>query len=413
MHHLAHRLDAAASARLQAAARQHRVTLNTLMQAAFGLLLALRSGRANVMFGATMAGRPAALPGVEEMIGLFINSLPVWMQVPAALPISGWLQSLQAQGTELRQYEFTPLADVQAWAGRPGEPLFDALLVFENYPVEASEGLEAAGLTVSRRDGGAQSLSADGNDIAGRRDRDRLGIGRCDVRIGFDAASAKRLPLAADATGRRRHAVGAIGLAVTPPQLQSLAGYTFEPIAERIASRAAQAPSAPAVGCGDEKLDRAGLEAWSKPAGAAAAAAWRTPGERVGLCVERSAGMVAGLLGILKAGAAYVPLDPTYPAERLRLMLDDAAVRCVITDDTCTAAMADVLAGRHLIQLTEVADEAATPPPVTVSAEQLALCDLHLRLDRPSKGVGVSHSALDRFLASMAERPGLPRPMCG
>src|SRR5262249_36280452 len=122
--------------RLRQAAQRHRVTLNTLVQAAFGLLLARHSGRSEVVFGVTLAGRPASLPGVEEMIGLFINSLPVWVKVPAAMQVSAWLQSLRAQGTELRQYESTPLADVQAWAGRPGEPLFDALLVFENYPID-------------------------------------------------------------------------------------------------------------------------------------------------------------------------------------------------------------------------------------------------------------------------------------
>jgi amino acid adenylation domain-containing protein len=405
---LVHRLDTAESARLQVAAQRRQVTLSTLAQGAFALLLARYSGRSEVAFGVTVAGRPATLPGVERMIGLFINSLPAWVSVPAAAPVSDWLRSLQAQGTELRQYEHTPLADIQTWAGRPGEPLFDALLVFENYPVEASEGLDAEGLAVSRAEMVERShypltvTISPGSEI--------------EIEWTWDGAAFTRAmmqPLLADYVSLLAQlagddvAVGAIGLPVTAPQPQPLAGYAFRPVAERIAARAAEAPTAPAVSCGDEALDRAGLTAWSSRIAHRLLRLGVRPEERVGLCVERSAGMVAGLLGVLKAGAAYVPLDPAYPAERLRLMLDDAAVRFVVADAASAAALGDMLAGRRVIGLAEGDDEPATALPVAVHPEQLAYVIYTSGSTGRPKGVGVSHAALDRFLASMAERPGL------
>src|SRR6185295_3638031 len=90
-------------------------------------------------FGATLAGRPPALAGVDEMIGLFINTLPVRVRVAPAQPLLAWLQQLQAQQAELRRYEYSPLAQVQAWSKiSSGQPLFESLLVFENYPVDAA-----------------------------------------------------------------------------------------------------------------------------------------------------------------------------------------------------------------------------------------------------------------------------------
>ena len=408
MHRLVHRLDTAESVRLQGAAQRHRVTLNTLVQAAFALLLARYSGHPNVVFGVTVAGRPAALPGVEQMIGLFINSLPVWVNVPAAMQVSAWLQSLQTQGMELRQYEYTPLADVQAWAGRPGEPLFDALLVFENYPIEASEVLDTAGLTVSRAEMVERShypltvTISPGTEIEIEWTWD----GATSARATMQGLLADYVSLLAQLASNDVP-VGAIGPAVAPPRPQALASYAFQPVAERIAVRAAEAPSAPAVSCGEEELDCAGLEAWSNRIAQRLLRLGVRQEERVGLCVERSVGMVAGLLGILKAGAAYVPLDPAYPAERLQLMLDDATVRCVVTDTASAAAMDDVLAGRHLVELAEVADESAAPPSVTVYPAQLAYVIYTSGSTGRPKGVGVSHAALDRFLASMTEQPGL------
>ena len=133
------RLPRAETARLQSAARQHQLTLNTLVQAAWSRVLAQHSGQSQVVYGTVVSGRPADLPGADSMVGLLINVLPVRVDVPAQNELLPWLKSLQSQWAELRQHEHTPLAQVRRWCEVPeGIPLFDSLVAFENYPVASS-----------------------------------------------------------------------------------------------------------------------------------------------------------------------------------------------------------------------------------------------------------------------------------
>ncbi|MBL1266101.1 non-ribosomal peptide synthetase, partial [Candidatus Methylomicrobium oryzae] len=143
---LVYRLDAAATARLQAFAQQQRVTLNTVLQAAWALLLGRYCGRDTVALGATVSGRPADLRGVEGIVGLFINTLPLIARLKAEQRVGDWLRDLQQENLALRDYEHTPLYDVQRWAGQAGAALFDTLLVFENFPVDAALKNSESGL---------------------------------------------------------------------------------------------------------------------------------------------------------------------------------------------------------------------------------------------------------------------------
>ncbi|MGE0127957.1 MAG: condensation domain-containing protein [Blastocatellales bacterium] len=127
---------------LQSFAQRHQLTMNTLVQAAWGLLLGCYSGQKDVVFGATVSGRPTDLAGVETIFGIFINTLPVRVRITSDAPLVSWLKELQARQVEMRQYEYSPLAQVQGWSEAPrGRPLFESILVYENYPVSvASEG---------------------------------------------------------------------------------------------------------------------------------------------------------------------------------------------------------------------------------------------------------------------------------
>lgn len=118
--------------------RTHGLTINTLAQAAWGLVLAQLTGRQDVVFGATVSGRPTDLPGVESMVGLFINTLPVRVRIDdGGSETLEWLNQLQKRQVQARQYEFTPLAQTRAWSDLPREQsLFDTLLVYENYPTD-------------------------------------------------------------------------------------------------------------------------------------------------------------------------------------------------------------------------------------------------------------------------------------
>ncbi|OVY87569.1 non-ribosomal peptide synthetase, partial [Pseudomonas aeruginosa] len=128
-------LDPQTTRQLASFAQGQKVTLNTLVQAAWALLLQRHCGQETVAFGATVAGRPAELPGIEAQIGLFINTLPVIAAPQPQQSVADYLQGMQALNLALREHEHTPLYDIQRWAGHGGEALFDSILVFENFPV--------------------------------------------------------------------------------------------------------------------------------------------------------------------------------------------------------------------------------------------------------------------------------------
>ena len=135
---------------LETLSHEHQLTMNTLLQGAWGLLLSRHSGRDDVLFGGTVSGRPAALLGAEDVVGLFINTLPVRVQVKKGVALLPWLKSLQEQQLEARQYEYTPLVELHGWSDVPRHlPLFESICVFENYPVEVSFGERSRRLRIS------------------------------------------------------------------------------------------------------------------------------------------------------------------------------------------------------------------------------------------------------------------------
>ncbi|HLF28784.1 MAG TPA: amino acid adenylation domain-containing protein, partial [Anaerolineae bacterium] len=144
------RLSAETTAALQRFSRQQQVTLNTMVQGAWALLLSRYSGEEDVVFGVTVSGRPAELAGIENILGMFINTLPLRVRTPPEGRLLTWLKALQAQQVELRQYEYSPLVKVQGWSDvARGRPLFESLVVFENYPVDSTQREGGQGLELS------------------------------------------------------------------------------------------------------------------------------------------------------------------------------------------------------------------------------------------------------------------------
>ena len=136
-------LDATLSTALSQQARAQGVTLNTMLQAAWAVLLGRMTGRNDVVFGVTVAGRPPEIAGIESMVGLFINTLPLRVALPPGQPLSDLLRQMQDSQSRLIAHQHLGLAEIQGLAGL-GE-LFDTLMVFENYPVERSVLPDAKG----------------------------------------------------------------------------------------------------------------------------------------------------------------------------------------------------------------------------------------------------------------------------
>ena len=141
------------TAAIKSLARKHQLTLNTRIQATWALLLSRYTGKQKVVYGYTTAGRPVDLVGVESMVGMTINSLPVWVEIDEQQQLLTWSQQLQKQLVEMRQYEYSPLVEVQGWTELPRDvPLFESLVVFEKVPMLSTFQVSQGELAIEMTD---------------------------------------------------------------------------------------------------------------------------------------------------------------------------------------------------------------------------------------------------------------------
>ncbi|WOH53420.1 non-ribosomal peptide synthase/polyketide synthase [Bradyrhizobium sp. sBnM-33] len=417
---LALELDVAATERLQQFAARERVTLNTLVQAAWAQLLRQYTGQGTVCFGVTVSGRPPELAGAEDMVGLFINTLPVVDDANPQQKVGAWLRDLQDRNLTLREYGWTPLYEIQRLAGRPGRPLFDSILVFENYPVDRA----LIGKNRQIRVGETRIIETSNYPLfasIGLDERLRLAFNY--QRKHFDEAQIARLQralvrlmeaLSADAD----RPVGMI--AASDPAddaLLSRANDTRcdEPrrgIIEQFEAQVRQSPDAVALVFGDAELSYRALNARANRLARRLCDRGVGADVVVGLALERGVEMMVALLAVLKVGGAYLPLDPDYPPERLAHMLRDSGAALVLTQRTLLDRFAPVLkeTGAEAWLLDEQdsgeGDEAGNLD-VAVHPESLAYVIYTSGSTGLPKGVMVRHDAVTNFLATMAERPGM------
>ncbi|HZI16962.1 MAG TPA: amino acid adenylation domain-containing protein [Pyrinomonadaceae bacterium] len=345
------RLPKQTTAALQALAQAHQLTLNTVLQGAWALLLSRYSGEEDVVFGATVSGRPAALPGVESIVGIFINTIPARVVVEPGARLVPWLREIQAQQVEARQYEHSPLAQIQAWSDVPrGRPLFENVLVFENYPVDSAmknaggSSLVVGSVRAVEKMNYPLSLTvmpAEELSLRLSYDERRYGAATIGRMMGHLRTLLEEMAARPDA---RLHELGTL----TAPERRQLihefnetaADYPRDLlIGELFERQAARTPGAVAVVSGGGSLTYAELNARANQLANHLRALGVGPEVAVGLCVERSIEMVVGLVGILKAGGAYVPLDPAYPTDRLAFMIEDAAVSVLLTQERLEAEL--------------------------------------------------------------------------
>jgi amino acid adenylation domain-containing protein len=336
------RLSATATFALRTLGQQHHLSLNTLVQGAWAILLSRYSGQEDVVFGATVSGRPPAMAGIESMIGLFINTLPIRVGVePEALLLS-WLHTLQTHQVEARQYEYSPLVQVQGWSDVPwGRPLFESLLVLENYPGRTAIQQWNGSLQIRHmRFVSSTHYPLTVVTVPERELRLRIEY----QRHRFDTATIARMlgHLQTLLEGMATHPTQRLADLPMLPQVerhQLLVEWNTTSTAypqdtcfhQLFEAQVARTPDAVAVIFEAQALTYRELNVRANQLARHLRALGIGPEVLVGICVERSFEMMVGLLGILKAGGAYVPLDPTYPQERLACMLANAEVRVLLT----------------------------------------------------------------------------------
>ena len=404
-------LSESLTATLMRQARAQGLTLNTFIQAAWAILLGRLTGRDDVVFGVTVAERPPEIAGIETMVGLFINTLPLRIKLPAGKSLLALLKEVQDTQSLLTAHQHLGLAEIQNLVG-VGE-LFDTLAVFENYPVDrerllaGSGGLRLADVSVLDATHYPVGLIA----VPGERLKLRLEY-RPDLfeRTGMEVMAARLLRLLEAAIAEPERAIGSLDILAPDERHTILHGWNdtaravpSATVPELFAAQVARTPDAVAVVFENQSLSYAELDVRSNQLAHHLRSLGVRPETVVALCVERSPAMLIGLLGILKAGGAYLPLDPGYPRERLAFMLDDAAAPVVLTHSTLVGRLPTH--GARLVCLDveapAIAQRPVTPSSVAFDPRHPAYVIYTSGSTGTPKGVAVEHASLVNKLSTL------------
>jgi natural product biosynthesis luciferase-like monooxygenase protein len=416
------RLDLEQTAALRVMAKAQGVTLSTCVQAAWALVLSAHSGEDDVVFGATRACRRTALPEAPDMVGIFVNTLPVRVTIEGASKVSDLLHKVRSAQIALRDFEHTPLVDVLGVSEiERGTPLFDSIVVFNEQRVDSA--VRAASDAWQTRDVRFLEQTSFPLTIFAYAEPE-LSLSLSYDRAAFDAGTARRLlgQLSAVLVAMGQDAdVPVRDLPRTSEAEQTtlvedfgseVAEYDREgTIHGLVGARARTTPDAVAVTFRDASLTCSELDARASSLARKLRTLGVGPDVRVGVFVDRSLDMVVALLGILKAGGAYVPLDPTYPRERLAWMLEDAKAPVVVTQTHLAESLPAHAAAVVLVDAHEATPDGPHRGPTSpATADNLAYVLFTSGSTGRPKGVMVSHRNVVSFFTGMDARLGADRP---
>ncbi|MFE3262092.1 amino acid adenylation domain-containing protein [Nocardia sp. NPDC059229] len=413
-------LTEAQTAELTGRARSRGITLNTMIQAAWAIVLGTLTSRQDVTFGAVVSGRTPQIAGIESMIGLFINTVPVRVRLDATETLGQLLDRIQAEQAALLDHQSIGLADIERAAG-PGA-VFDTVTVFESFPVDRH------GLTADTDIAGMRLVDVTGADAA----HYPLGVvGRVDSRLHLEI---KYLPEFFDhdtIAATLRRFVGVLGDIAADPDLpltrlnllspreyRELAPVSGDPampermLPELFAATVARDPGAVAVVCGDRHWTYGELDAESNRLARLLIGRGAGPETSVAVALPRSYESVLAVWAVAKSGAAFVPVDPRNPGDRIQHMLRDSGVATGITLSEWRNRLPGSVRWLVLDEPALEAEAAGLPAMAVTDAERIR----PVRVDHAAymiytsgstgvpKGVVVSHRGLANLVAEQCTR---------
>jgi natural product biosynthesis luciferase-like monooxygenase protein len=411
------RLSAAATTVLAEFARASELTMNTLVQGAWALALGAYSGEEDVVFGETRSCRRSALAGADEIIGVLINTAPVRVRLRPEATVLDWLKELRASQKAVREFEHTPLVDVQRWSEvPPGTPLFESLVVFTPRLVGAALK-ELGGVWANREIRFVEQTNYPITLFAYNErelllklayDRSRCsdaGIQRCLELLETLLITLPQEP------GRRLAELPLVSASQRQVLIQdwnaTARAYEKERcVHELFEAQVARTPAAPAVVFREQSQTYQELNDRANQLAGKLRSLGVGPGKLVGVFLKRSPELVAALLATLKAGAAYVPMDPAYPSKRLGWMLEDSNAAVVLTQrDLCGALPAT---SERVLCIDEegLANGRGTPSENVVSGvrpDDLAYVIFTSGSSGRPKGVMVEHRNVTNYFTGMDE----------
>ncbi|MEP4197321.1 MAG: amino acid adenylation domain-containing protein [Aliishimia sp.] len=390
---LSETLDDRLATQLQTAAENYNVTLNTLFQAALSLVLRRYQADPTVCFGVTTSGRNGQPDG--PAVGLYISTLPMIATFDFA-ETGRWLTHIQQTALGLLDHEGDALSQIASQAPQGGGALFDTLFVFENYPMDAVfghmsdlDGVAVNDYTLKERTNYALTVTVVPHDGLHLRMMSAEGTFSVDdlTKIKAELLAALRALTHAPASVADLRASLAPPLEMPDVAIPSPQGALHQ----RFTAMACLQPDAFAVRCDDTRLTYQQLDQLSNALAIRLQDKGVTSGAHVGLACDRHTDMVVGMLAILKAGAAYVPLDPANPVERLDYIAKDAGLTHVVCDENLTQNFESAVSFAGLVPTAE--------PLATVPSDTAYVIYTSGSTGTP-KGVGVTHTNVLHFLDS-------------
>ncbi|WP_125716922.1 non-ribosomal peptide synthetase [Pseudoalteromonas rubra] len=429
-------LSEAEFAQLVAFCQDHRITQNTLVQGAWALLLSRYLGRDTVCFGATTSGRPNDLAGHEAIQGMFINTVPMVTSVDPAQSLSDWLQAQQSTALAVREHEFTPLYDIQKLAAQSlelsREGLFDTLLVFENYPIDEAllqqdarqtrfeilEDREETNfpLTISfiQEDTLRLHFSYQGSELA-EADVKALAAQYKTLILNMLQAPQARLcafSLVSETQQQTLQGLG-FGESITPlhsgavepiylpgGEVPQLGATQYQDVVSTINRLAELTPDAEAVICDGRSYSYKELADKSSQLAYYLREQGVKPEQRVGVALARGIDLPLAFLAILKAGAVYVPMDLSYPQERLAYMIKDSQMAHILTSDN---SLDDIAGGATLHPFADIELSEQWQQPAVCPAQGAYLIYTSGSTGNP-KGVLVSRASIAAHCRGIGRR---------
>lgn len=329
---------------LQELAREHRLTMSTILQGAWALLLSRYSGQKDVLFGIAIAGRSIPINGIEKMVGLFVGSLPARIRISPDKNLINWLQDAQGEQLKARQFEYSSLRDIQTWSDlnrSQGQNLFESILSFNSYDLRATLNEKARDLQI-------QDLSSiEGSHYPltmliypGEMIRIRINYDRQRFETGVIERILEQFHALLHSFAENPHQPLSAYSLLTPEEEKQLViefNQTVklfqdgETVVHLFEQQVEKTPNSVALHSGDKSLTYSQLNARANQLANYLVKLGIGTEQVVAFSLDRSPEAVVAILGTLKAGAAYLPLDATLPAKRLALMLAETEAPVVLT----------------------------------------------------------------------------------
>ncbi|HXT63140.1 MAG TPA: amino acid adenylation domain-containing protein [Pyrinomonadaceae bacterium] len=411
------------TARLQTVARKNRVTLSTIAQGAWALLLNRYCNTDDAIFGITVSGRPFDYPAIDSLVGLLIGTLPLRLRVEPEVSVKSWLQESQRKAFKLRDHETISLDRIHALSEvQRGNPLFESILVFENFaghdvPLELGGQIKLVASHLARTNYPLTLVVNQGQSLCLRAVYHRSRFAEAAITRMLDQFVAILESFADDLN----QSVATVAVLPESEKTTLLQDWSASDEAStdctlshrRFEVFAAQNPDAIAIEHTGSRLTYGELNARANQLAHLLSEEWQasqTPDAKLaGIFLDRSTEMIISLLAVLKAGGAYVPLDPTYPPDRLEFMLKDSDAQLLLTREDLRERVPE-FSGRVIV-LDAECELIHRQPANNVAAEARASDLAYVMYTSGStgkpKGVMIEHRSLANFAESLSEAYGI------